>query len=52
MRPPGPDHTASERTTAAAREALGETAFAAAWSEGHAMPLEQVIAGAVETEQT
>ena len=32
-----------ERTTAAAREALGKEAFEAAWAEGHAMPLEDAI---------
>jgi hypothetical protein len=26
------------------RAALGETGFEAAWTEGHAMPLEQVVA--------
>lgn len=31
----------------AARTALGEDAFAAAWAEGHAMPLEEAIAEAV-----
>src|SRR5262249_52335651 len=30
-------------TVAAAREALGEEAFAAAWAEGQAMPLEEAI---------
>jgi predicted ATPase/DNA-binding XRE family transcriptional regulator len=33
-----------ERTVAAAREALGEEAFAAAWVRGHALPLEEAIA--------
>ncbi|HJZ50154.1 MAG TPA: hypothetical protein VKE41_23450, partial [Roseiflexaceae bacterium] len=30
------------------RERLGEAAFAEAWSEGHAMPLEQAIAEALQ----
>jgi ATP/maltotriose-dependent transcriptional regulator MalT len=34
----------SERAAAAARLQLGETAFFAAWAEGRAMPLEQVLA--------
>jgi hypothetical protein len=33
-----------EHTVAAAREALGEDAFEAAWANGHALPLEEVIA--------
>jgi tetratricopeptide (TPR) repeat protein len=32
-----------ERTMAAARGALGEEAFAAAWERGHALPLEEAI---------
>jgi predicted ATPase/DNA-binding XRE family transcriptional regulator len=32
-----------ERTVAAAREALGEEAFEAAWVRGHALPLEETI---------
>lgn len=36
-----------ERDRASARDALGEVAFAAAWSEGRAMPLEQAIADAL-----
>ena len=32
-----------ERTVAAAREALGEEAFAAAWVRGHTLPLEEAI---------
>ncbi len=32
-----------DRTVAAAREALGEEAFAAAWARGHALPLEEAI---------
>jgi len=34
----------------AARAALGEEAFAAAWAEGRAMTLEQAIAYALEEE--
>jgi tetratricopeptide (TPR) repeat protein len=32
-----------DRTVAAAREALGEEAFAAAWARGHALPLEEAV---------
>jgi predicted ATPase/DNA-binding XRE family transcriptional regulator len=39
-----------ERTTAAAREALGEEAFEAAWAEGHAMPLEDAITVALNND--
>ena len=34
-----------ERGVAAVREALGETAFAAAWAVGRAMPLEDAVRG-------
>ncbi len=37
-----------ERTLAAARAQINEAAFAAAWEEGWAMPLEQVIAYALD----
>jgi predicted ATPase/DNA-binding SARP family transcriptional activator len=37
-----------ERTISGARTALGEEPFAAAWAEGRAMPLEQVIASVLE----
>jgi hypothetical protein len=33
-----------DRCVTAAREALGEEAFAAAWAEGRVMPMEQAIA--------
>jgi hypothetical protein len=36
-----------ERTVVAARSALGEDAFAAAWEHGQALPLEQAIAEAL-----
>jgi hypothetical protein len=36
-----------ERTVAAARASLGTAAFAAAWAEGRALPLEQAIAAAL-----
>ncbi len=32
-----------DRTVAAARAALGEDAFTAAWAEGHALPLAEAI---------
>ena len=37
-----------DRAVAAARAALGEEAFAAAWAEGRAMTLEQAIAFALQ----
>jgi tetratricopeptide (TPR) repeat protein len=37
-----------ERTVAAARDALGEAAFSAAWEEGRAMTLGQAVAFALE----
>jgi hypothetical protein len=37
-----------ERTVAEGRTALGEAAFAAAWTEGRAMSLEEAIACALE----
>jgi hypothetical protein len=37
-----------ERSVAAARTALGEPAFAAAWSAGQAMPVEQAVCVALE----
>jgi hypothetical protein len=40
--PPG-DRAEYERFVAAARAALDEKTFAAAWAEGRAMPLEQAI---------
>jgi hypothetical protein len=40
-----------EQHVAAVRGALGETAFVAAWVEGRAMPLEQVVRYALEAEQ-
>jgi hypothetical protein len=39
-----------ERHVAAARDQLGEEAFAAAWAEGRAMTLEQAVAYALEVE--
>ncbi|HJZ48754.1 MAG TPA: hypothetical protein VKE41_16365, partial [Roseiflexaceae bacterium] len=47
--PPLPDeHIAYDRLLAAAREQLGEDAFAAAWAAGRAMTLEQAIAEALD----
>jgi predicted ATPase/DNA-binding SARP family transcriptional activator len=37
-----------ERSVAEGRAALGEAAFAAAWAEGRAMPLEQAVAYALD----
>jgi len=42
------DRAEWERNLALARAQLGETAFAAAWAEGHAMPLENAIAEAID----
>ena len=38
------ERTEYERDLAAIRTQLGETAFAAAWSEGHTMTLDQALA--------
>ena len=47
--PMGPMHrTAHERVVAEVRTALGEEVFAAAWTEGRALPLEAAIALALE----
>jgi predicted ATPase/serine/threonine protein kinase/DNA-binding NarL/FixJ family response regulator len=43
------DRASYEQAVAAARAQLGEEAFASAWAKGRAMPLEQVIAQALET---
>jgi tetratricopeptide (TPR) repeat protein len=40
-----------ERTAAEGRAALGEAAFAAAWEEGRAMPLERAMAYALEMDR-
>jgi hypothetical protein len=40
-----------ERAVAAMRVALGEEGFAAAWTEGQAMPLEEAIAEALRDPQ-
>ncbi len=42
-----PDQAAHERGVAAARAALGEPAFAAAWAAGRAMTLDEAIADAL-----
>jgi non-specific serine/threonine protein kinase len=42
------DREEYERAMAAVREALGEEAFASAWAQGRAMPLEQAIEYALE----
>jgi tetratricopeptide (TPR) repeat protein len=42
------DHADRDRYVAVARCALGEASFAAAWSEGSALTLEQVVAYALE----
>jgi hypothetical protein len=41
------DRAEHDRSVAAARAALGENAFAAAWAEGRAMDLDQAIADAL-----
>jgi len=47
--PPWPAfRPAHEASVAAARTALGEEAFAAAWEEGQALSLEQAIAAALD----
>jgi hypothetical protein len=50
MRPDTPTdlQPLEECDLAAARCALGEAAFAAAWAKGRALPLEQVVADALE----
>jgi hypothetical protein len=45
---PPPDRAVYDRTMAAIRGALGEEAWAAAWAEGRATPLEAAIARALE----
>jgi predicted ATPase/DNA-binding XRE family transcriptional regulator len=47
---PPAKHVEHERTTAAAREALGEEAFEAAWAEGYAIPLEDAITVALNND--
>jgi hypothetical protein len=42
------DPVTRDRQVAAVRAALGEEAFAAAWAEGRALPLEEAIALALE----
>jgi len=45
---PPRDRANYARSVDRVRERLGETAFAEAWAEGHAMPLEQAIAEALQ----
>ncbi len=40
-----------DRTVAAAREALGEEVFAAAWARGHALPLEETVTDTLNSGQ-
>jgi predicted ATPase/DNA-binding SARP family transcriptional activator len=47
---PPPERAEHDRSVAAARAALGEEAFAAAWAEGRAMTLEAAIRYALEEE--
>jgi predicted ATPase len=47
---PPPDRTYYERHVTAARAALGETAFAAAWNTGRALTWEQAVAAALGEE--
>jgi tetratricopeptide (TPR) repeat protein len=44
------DRPEYDRSVAAARGALGEEAFVAAWAEGRALELEQAVASALEVE--
>jgi predicted ATPase len=44
-----PERTGYHRAIATARTALGEEAYAAAWSEGRAMTLEQAVADALHS---
>ena len=48
---PPNQHEEYDRQVAATREALGEQAFTAIWSEGGAMTLEQAIAYAQEDQE-
>jgi hypothetical protein len=45
---PPPRRVLHDQTVAAARAALGEEAFAAAWTEGRAMSLDQAVAAALQ----
>jgi hypothetical protein len=45
-----PDRLEHERTVAAVRSALSDEVVAAAWAEGQAMPLEQVITYALDAD--
>jgi predicted ATPase len=45
---PPAERAGHDRSVAAVRTALGEDAFAAAWAEGRAMPLEQAVQYALE----
>jgi hypothetical protein len=45
---PPPRRTIHDRTVDAARAALGEEAFAAAWAEGRELTLDQAISCALE----
>jgi hypothetical protein len=44
-----PERAAFDRSVATVRTTLGERQFAVAWEAGRAMPLEQVIAYALNT---
>ena len=46
---PDADRTAHERLVESAREALGDDAFAQAWAEGQALPVEEAIAEALNS---
>jgi predicted ATPase len=48
--PPETERAEGEYSVSAARATLGEEAFAAAWAEGRAMPLEKAVAYALEEE--
>jgi hypothetical protein len=51
FRPPPADSAERERWVALARAALDADGAAAAWAEGPAMPLEQVVAYALEDDR-
>ena len=49
--PPPAKRAEHDRSVAAAREALGDEVFAAAWARGHTLPLEETITDAVNNDE-